>query len=224
MKNLYLFQPQHNVTIDNEDTYWLPYSSGCIWSYANQFDDIKDNFILKDLFYARDNPIEVLNKVENPTLCGFSTYIWNERYNLKMAKMIKEKFPNCRIIFGGPQASGKLLNYEFIDSIVMAEGEENFLEILRDTISDKKLKTFYDKKRLDNLDIPSPYTTGVFDKIIDENPKALWSFTFETNRGCPYACTFCDWGGVTYSKVKKFDIEKIKNELEWIVNWIHNMC
>jgi radical SAM superfamily enzyme YgiQ (UPF0313 family) len=40
----------------------------------------------------------------------------------------------------------------------------------------------------------------------------------ETNRGCPYACTFCDWGSTTYSKVKRFDLDKIAEELEWAVN------
>lgn len=218
MKNIYLFQPQHSVTIANEDMYWLPYSSGCIWSYAYQFKEIKENFILKDIIYARENQTDVLNRMENPVLCGFSTYIWNERYNLKMAKIIKEKFPNCKIIFGGAQASGKYLNHQYIDSIVMAEGEENFLEILQDVLHNKNLKTFYDKKRLNDLTIPSPYLTGVFDKIIKDNPKALWSFTFETNRGCPFSCTFCDWGGVTYSKVKKFDIKKIRKELEWVID------
>ena len=30
--------------------------------------------------------------------------------------------------------------------------------------------------------------------------------TLETNKGCPYKCTFCDWGSLTYSKVKKFNL------------------
>ena len=28
--------------------------------------------------------------------------------------------------------------------------------------------------------------------------------TLETNRGCPFACTFCDWGSLTYAKIRKF--------------------
>ena len=27
----------------------------------------------------------------------------------------------------------------------------------------------------------------------------------ETNRGCPYGCTFCDWGSATLSRIRKFD-------------------
>ena len=29
-------------------------------------------------------------------------------------------------------------------------------------------------------------------------------------------CTFCDWGGTTFSKVKKFGLERIEAELEWM--------
>ena len=37
----------------------------------------------------------------------------------------------------------------------------------------------------------------------------------ETNRGCPYGCTFCDWGSATLSRIRKFDIERVFAELEW---------
>lgn len=132
-----------------------------------------------------------------------------------MAKLVKQHWPQCVIVFGGPQASGTMLRYDFIDAIIMAEGEETFLEILRSVDAGRPIEKFYQKKRLPQLDIASPYLTGVFDRIIDENPGALWSTVIETNRGCPYACTFCDWGGTTYSKVKKFPMEKIQQELVW---------
>ncbi len=31
----------------------------------------------------------------------------------------------------------------------------------------------------------------------------------ETNRGCPYGCTFCDWGSATLSRIRKFDLERV---------------
>jgi len=38
----------------------------------------------------------------------------------------------------------------------------------------------------------------------------------ETNRGCPYGCTFCDWGSATLSKVRQFSLDRVKGELDWI--------
>ena len=126
-------------------------------------------------------------------------------------------FADSVVVFGGPQTHGGMTAHKFIDVFVRGEGEENFLDLLRTIIAGQEPDLFYSKRRLENLDIPSPYTTGVFDEIIKNNPGAVWAMTLETNRGCPYSCTFCDWGSLTYSKVKKFGLEKVQQELEWIV-------
>lgn len=215
-KNVYLFQPQNSIIVNGTPNYWMPYSAGIIWSYANQYDDIKSNFNLDRLFYKRETSDIVLEKIKDPVVVGFSCYIWNEKYCLGLAEKIKNKWKNCTIVFGGAQSSSSFLKYDFIDSIVLAEGEESFLDILRSILANKKPEKIYNKKRLSDLDIPSPYLTGVFDKLVKENPDNVWATTLETNRGCPYACTFCDWGGVTYSKVKKFDLDRISLELDWI--------
>jgi putative methyltransferase len=217
-RNLYLWQPQYAVEHRKETTYWIPYSAGCLWSYASQFKHITDNWHLAELIFRREPPDEVLARIQDPVLCGFSCYIWNEKYCLSLAQMIKQRWPECKIVFGGAQASGKMINHNFIDSIIMAEGEENFTEVLIDIQENREVQKFYSKQRLENLDIPSPYTTQIFDDIIKKHPGALWSATFETNRGCPYSCTFCDWGGLTYTKVKKFDIERVRMDLEWCVD------
>jgi putative methyltransferase len=48
---------------------------------------------------------------------------------------------------------------------------------------------------------------------------------FETNRGCPYSCNYCDWGSATMSKVRKFDQGRIEADLETLaglrVNWLY---
>ena len=67
-----------------------------------------------------------------------------------------------------------------------------------------------------DLDIPSPYINGFFDQIIEDNPEIKWSTTLETNRGCPFKCSFCDWGSLTYSKIKKFPVPKVYQEIEWL--------
>src|SRR5204863_5557334 len=58
---------------------------------------------------------------------------------------------------------------------------------------------------------PSPYTTGEFNHWIDD--KAY--LPLETNRGCPYGCTFCDWGAATLSKVARMSMERVLGEVEF---------
>jgi hypothetical protein len=78
-----------------------------------------------------------------------------------------------------------------------------------------------DAKRIETLDqVPSPYLNGVFDQLIADNPGITWQGTLETSRGCPFACTFCDWGSLTYNKVKKFELQRVFDELEWMAQ--HN--
>ena len=38
---------------------------------------------------------------------------------------------------------------------------------------------------------------------------------WETNRGCPFSCTYCDWGSATASKVSRMDMDKLGKELLW---------
>jgi len=221
MKNLYMFQPQYAVEVRNEETYWLPYSVGCLWAYCTQYKDVASGYHLKDLIFKRENPEELVNRLENPVVCAFSTYIWNEQYNLHVAKLIKEKYPECIIEFGGPQATDKLAKYEFIDCIIVSEGEEAFLDLLTRVMYQEPFERIYRKQRIETLDFPSPYQMGIFDKIIEDNPNVLWSMTIETNRGCPHRCTYCDWGGMTYQKVKHFDITRVKEDIDWAAK--HNV-
>ena len=69
-----------------------------------------------------------------------------------------------------------------------------------------------DRDRIADLNtIPSPYLMGLFDEFGSVRAGAI----IESNRGCPYGCTFCDWGSATLSKVRRFDLDRVYAELEW---------
>jgi putative methyltransferase len=217
LRNLYLFQPQYSVEYRSEKNHWLPYSAGCLWSYAQQFTDITDHWQCKEIFFKRDPHETVLKSLHSPKLCAFSCYQWNKTYCVKLAKKIKQQWPDCCIVFGGPEVNVLFFEHDFVDTIVLGEGEISFVDILKDVTAGKKLQQVYDKKRIGDLSqLPSPYSTGVFDQLIQNNPGVKWATTLETNRGCPFSCTFCDWGSVTYSKVKQFPMSRVKEDLDWI--------
>ena len=62
---------------------------------------------------------------------------------------------------------------------------------------------------------PSPFTTGVFDKLMNAFPFLKWIKNVETNRGCPYTCTYCDWGGATEDRIAKFLLEQMYADIMW---------
>lgn len=216
MYNVYFSQVNYEVGVGNFKGFWLPYSAGSIWSYARQVDWVQKNFTLKEFLFKRDDPQEVVEKLDNPSIFCFSTYIWNINYHTILAREVKKKYPNCLIVFGGPQINESFLKQQhFVDSIALGEGEINFLKILENFLN-FEVKPVYSFSRVDDLDFPSPHTSGVFDKLLQENPDVKWNTVLETNRGCPFKCTFCDWGSLTYQKLKKFTLDRIFAELEWI--------
>jgi hypothetical protein len=182
-----------------------------------QFPDVTQGFDLREIIFRREHVESVLERMENPDLCAFSVYIWNNQYCLALAKAIKARWPSCMIVFGGPQVSSSYTRYEFIDSMVLNEGERCFVKILETMNQNQPLELFYKMPRIDDLvEVPSPYSSGVFDDIVAKNPDLCWSASLETNRGCPYSCTFCDWGGLTVSKVKKFSLDRVINDIDWL--------
>ncbi|MDH5238358.1 MAG: radical SAM protein, partial [Acidimicrobiia bacterium] len=79
-----------------------------------------------------------------------------------------------------------------------------------------------DRDRIADLDtIPSPILGGLFESFA---AGPIEHIVMETNRGCPYGCTFCDWGSATASRIRKFDMDRVKAELDWIArSQIHNI-
>ena len=223
-----LVQPNFAMSI-TKDRFFLPYSAATIWAYIASFND--ESIKLNQLVFKRD-PIELTAQVlAKDDVVGFSTYMWNREYNLKLAESIKQINPNCIIVFGGPEM--EILNpalftmFPFIDMHVINEGEITFKQII-DNLDDwtKISNIIYNDNgqvvktkpgpRIMDLDVlPSPHLTGVFDHIVKNNSNYKFHMTLETNRGCPYQCTFCDWGSLTYNKIKKFDIDRVFAEIEW---------
>ena len=228
-----LYLIQISATYGSNKFCFLPYSVGSLWSYAVSNEVVKQNYFLEDIFFLREDFDKVLNRMDNPSVVAFSLYVWNENYTLSLAKKIKEKFKNCLIIVGGPSVPKNSENflkaYSFIDLCVHNEGEDSFKNILIENLkdspnfsidnvsyieNDKYFKGGF--SRITNLDnIPSPYTTGVFDNIIKDNPEIVFNMILETNRGCPFSCTFCNWGTLTTQKIKQLGLKRVFEEIEW---------
>ena len=229
MNTLSLVQPNFPMSL-KQDTYYLPHSVALLWSYINSF--ATNQFKLNKMIFRREPIEQTAVALAEDTVVGFSCYMWNKNYNLKLAKRVKQLNPSVIIVFGGPEMEIEKIDfferYPFIDAHVLQEGEITFKSIL-DNISDlsKVSGIIYNKKgktktagivnRIMNLDeLPSPHLDGTYKSIIEDHPNLKFITTLESNRGCPYQCTFCDWGSLTYNKVRKFSLDRIFEEIEWI--------
>lgn len=234
MKNVYLFELSDVFA----NQVYLPYSSGVVWSYCNAKPEVNENYRLKDWFYYRENLQEILNKIENPDVLGFSCFMWNWNLNCDIARAVKEKYPNCLIVFGGQhqpmsdRSAGFFNEHPYVDILVHHEGEESFYEILKENLKskpeftnilgctvniDNKEVVASPRPRISDIqNTPSPFLDGSFDKILRENYKGLaFNATVESNRGCPFTCAFCEIGEKYYGRIKT-SYDKTKSEIKWI--------
>ena len=232
MKKVSLVQVNFQQGPASKNAFYLPYSVGCLWSYAYSFPEVQQNFSLDHVLWKRENINEIIDKFADQSIVAFSCYIWNRTYNYALAKEIKKINPSCLIVFGGPELPITdptiFKKYPYIDVIIKKEGELTFNNMLHSFDCMKNVPGLLinnngtvintgESDRINDLSVlPSPYLTGFFDPLVAENSEVEWMATIETNRGCPYQCTFCDWGSLTLSKIKLFPLEKVFGELEWI--------
>ena len=71
------------------------------------------------------------------------------------------------------------------------------------------------ESRINEDILPSPYLTNVIWELVDINDSEAWAVNWETNRGCPYGCTFCDWGAAAFNKTTRYAEERLFDEIEW---------
>ena len=208
-------------------TPWVPYAAGCLISYCNRIPKIKETIeFLEPLFQYK--PIEEYDAVlAGVDVLGITCYVWNQVYNDRLAKRFKELNPNAIVVYGGPnipeeqQIATEFLNIRpYVDVMFVGPGEVNFSKwllgnstegtVTRESFNVTNMREY----QIRDTDMPTPYSDGIFDNIF-LNTK-LVKTPFETNRGCPYSCAFCDWGGQSRSKLRVFDLNQVKAQLDCI--------
>ncbi|MSR16003.1 MAG: radical SAM protein, partial [Gammaproteobacteria bacterium] len=214
---------------------YLPYSVAMLEAYVRRKAANPDRFHFKLPIYKRISIGDAVARLLDCDIVGFSTYVWNGQISLEIARRLKSQRPNVLVVFGGPHVPDQpeefLRTHSFIDIAVHNEGEATFLRLLetypeRSDWADIPSISFIaddgryvrnaNVKRIDDLDqLPSPFLDGIFDPLMRANPDEVWIGLWETNRGCPFKCTFCDWGSATAAKVTKFNLERLYREVDW---------
>ncbi|QWR77049.1 B12-binding domain-containing radical SAM protein [Candidatus Magnetomonas plexicatena] len=227
---------QINNSFSNQN--YFPLSVGLLQSYAMAYLKNPSDFQFLLPIYKNVAPEQAVGILKDASIVAFSVYVWNERLSLEIAAALKQRSPKTLIIIGGPsvhedrgKAQAFLRTHPYVDILCHGAGEEVFVSILENFKTKRWQKvssiSFIDKegkfistpciqsKTFDINAIPSPYLSGVFDPLMAANPDETWLALWETNRGCPFSCAYCQWGYNTNKKIYSFDTERLHREIDW---------
>ena len=172
---------------------------------------------------------ELVREIEeyNIDVVCFSLYFWNNENILEISKGLKQRLNReVLVLAGGPSVNvvrDKNYNKDNpdFDYTIYAQGERPFYDILKHQFAntplnvlatkncswvenDKIKKADYDFYRLTN---GSPYIESrhILENIVQDTEYATNTFSlpYETTKGCPYNCSFCDWTSGLSHKVAK---------------------
>ena len=229
----------------------MPLNVGYVAAYCKKrFGDQVEITLFK---YIHDLDSAIQNSP--PDILGMSNYCWGHNVSVELMKMLREIKPNALTVMGGPNfpldfpsQERFMREHSELDFYVPVDGEVGFSNIIEKVLAanssneirstalselidgcvsldqNGKIKFSIPTIRINNLDeIPSPYTTGLMDKFFDGKLSPM----LQTNRGCPFHCTFCTDGKDEVNKVNTFSTQRVKDEIDYMVKMVpdntHNL-
>lgn len=154
---------------------------------------------------------------------AFGAFVWNESAVQRIITDLKKQLFSGRIIIGGPQVSyvksGIERYYPLADVFIRGYAEQALADLMLANKPNTTIKgvhyagtTDLGLSALPDLEsLPSPYLTG----MIKPQPFIRW----ETQRGCPFHCAFCQHRESDASMTRRhLSLSRILREAEWITS------
>ncbi len=166
-------------------------------------------------------------------IAGFSVYTWNAAEFLELMAFLKRSCPQLLVVADGPhvQQAEDYLYDEPVDIIALGEGEETFKQLL-DRPEREHWQTIDGLAYLDNdgqihktpcrqrqLELDTlPSALDVVPLVDDRGETLYESYSYETSRGCPFKCSFCEWGtGAIGTRMLQFSMDRIRHDWQQII-------
>jgi len=177
---------------------------------------------------------------QKPDIVAFSCYIWNINLILEVAEELRKVLPEAKIWLGGPEVTYEahkiLEKYEYIDGIMVGEGERTFLNFCEyyidgtRTIEDIRGISYRNSARIGVKNEMKQAIEDIVEALpqepmnMDEIPfvyEDMEKFKnkiiyYETSRGCPYSCSYCL--SSIDKKVRIRSTELVKKELKFFID------
>ena len=173
--------------------------------------------------------IQHIEQTDTDILCT-SHYLWNHAFLTAQLSRIRPKLKHTvKVVAGGPGIDVNnnhnfFEQYPYIDYAVYSAGEQAFADIVDHLVNDKPMIAFNtsncawknnttgrtvvaDYKFVKMIETsPFVHNKDLFSAMVSDikkkNISKLW-LPYTLTRGCPYACTFCDWNSGLGNKVSR---------------------
>lgn len=234
LKTIYIVQFGSGTTIN-----LLPLAAGMLHSRLKHETKLMLKVRLAEIVFQRPNQIsDFVEQLEEVLVIGFSCFQWNTNVSLQAAQAVRQRFPTALIILGGPcvphdleTAEGFLASHPYVDLISTFEGEETFVSVCWRHLQGQRdfsvvpgllyrdINGYLQQTELGypNLTtLSSPYLDGTFDELYVKYANEFSGVILETNRGCPYKCTYCTWGNLPTHQMREKPIEVVRQEIDWV--------
>lgn len=157
----------------------------------------------------------------------FGVYVWNDLLTRNILSILRDKGFTNRIILGGPQITstprGNLETlYPHADVFIRGEGENALVEVTR-TTEHIKLPGVHYSGDIDDFNRAVADLTTLPSPFLDRFPVGNWipvervgRARWETKRGCPFQCWFCQHRG-TSNKIRYFNKQRLFDEMKYFI-------
>jgi len=161
---------------------------------------------------------EVLEEISDADVIMFSSYVWNYPIVDRIAELASDKIK----VLGGPHIGQFRPQYDYICQ--PTKPGEVFMETLIDKLmgdeteiawelrSDFKMPFAFDKVDYSVYEDHFDYLKELNDYARQNDLEQF--ICFETTRGCPYQCVFCEWGGGINTKIMKKETDVVKRDID----------
>jgi hypothetical protein len=218
MKRIYCLKPPFRFDYVEVNSVWIN-----LYAYYQENGKNADQYewLWPIIDYSKYNSIQDLaDEIVNLgiDILLFSSYVWNNKVGMKVIELVKTQCPNIKVVMGGPHCDWKNPNWRiehpYVDLVCHPQGHgELFITAFLDNEPVIPYSNLGGALEVHPFNFTNKsiyhYQKDYFLAVI--NSGLPFEVLYETNRGCPYKCTYCEWAALG-AKVRKKTLDLVRQD------------